>query len=787
MPAIPLPRVPQRKHQMGIVAFAYSTASSLVGNWLDAAIRGALRKGFPTSRSLYLRELHEQLKRMPFIYRDLELDVLQDAVTVELLRLNPSTLLDSDASYSERDTFERLRDSRKVLLVGQAGIGKTTLFRYCILSLIVKGGARFRLPKKDRPTPCYVPLKAVSPSEKNPIVAYLLAHNPLFRGSGGLARLISMAHERKIMLFLDGYDEIPIVAGTERIRDEIAALIARYPVSAPYGTDSQDSRWFYAAFVGCRIWLSSRREFLLANPVALPDDISVFWSQGVRGERVRLVTHIFSKYREHAPDFYSEKLDPERFLQQLAVAADGSLDDLSRNPLFLTVMCFVYVGDLRENRDPSQIWHQGAYELIHRCIDLLLIDIDFAKVRGLTEVQRHALLHRRAAYRDEKREFLEYVSVESYFANEPLQTERSLTERAMHFFSHESKDSTRHDILHGLSSDDATVNLVKQIIYSGVLVGVEYRHKQTLLDFPHRRFKEVLACRRLDNDLGLERLAESISQPYLAELIIVYVEQSSRAEELIKALINSLGTRDQSLRLGTLLLECLQRVSAQARIRVMRHLSHSILREHRGKALPLQLIDYWPQHGSDAKTLTEAVKTALENRDESLFAASAIPLHAIAPITLRELVVESLARTAVRDELTRSMATLVVDYYPDLTEALLLSAWPEKNFEAIDDRGIVMLAESVYARGGYSVRDETVKLMAAHFGNSSSQIEDLMSTRQRQVGVLKAEEPASERSGFIWAVEGPRVHSDAMARVAARKWSSLGFAPTTSRFQGGLS
>jgi predicted NACHT family NTPase len=215
---------------MAIVEFVLSALSSVVGNWLDSGIRTVIRRGFPTSRWVYLRDLHDQIKRMPFIYRDLELQVLQDSVEVELSRLDVSSLLDTDSvSYAERDTFERLRDSRKVLLVGQAGIGKTTLFRYCILSLIAKGGGRFKLPKKDHSIPCYVPLKAISASSTNPIASYLLHNNPLFQGASGVRRLISLARDRRIMLFLDGYDEISIVAGTEGIREEIATLMGRHP------------------------------------------------------------------------------------------------------------------------------------------------------------------------------------------------------------------------------------------------------------------------------------------------------------------------------------------------------------------------------------------------------------------------------------------------------------------------------------------------------------------------------------------------------------------------------
>jgi hypothetical protein len=764
---------------MGVAEFLLSTLSGVLANRIDGSMRFLASRGFGTPKWFYYRELRSQLERMPFIYRDLELQVLQDAVGVQLERLQSDTLIPThQTNQVNRSTFERLRDSRKVLLIGQAGIGKTTLFRYCILSQITAQMGQFKLPRKDRVIPFYVPLKAVDASAERPIVTYLLSKHSMFRGPGGAAKLRRLAARKKLMLFIDGYDEIPIVAGTERIRRELGKLFSRsVPAEFPY----ENVENFYHEFVGSRIWLSSRREFFLGNPIPLPDDVAVFWSHGVGGERIRLVAQIFSKYQEHSPDFYREKLDPERFLQQLAVAADGALLDLSYNPLFLTVMCFVYVGDIRDQRDPAEVLRQGSSKLLRRCIDLLLVDIDAAKVRGLSDAQRAALMHRRAAYEFEKRGYLQYLAAESYLANEPLLGEDALRGYAQEYFSRYSESANCADIIKGLSSNDATVNLVTQTIYSGVLVGVENDNGKPLYDFPHRRFKELLACGYLDNELGLNRLVENVNSPHLAELLIVYVQEVQQPARVLHAILDNLGKGDRSLRMSSLLYECLVRIDGLAlREQVIEELLARISRDSREIQLTKRLLEFVPAFGANLRDLEEMLEKSILTRDDSMFSFVAPILGAVSRVTLVRKLDRLLSGGNARDEFGYHLSAFVVDNEPELISTLLKATWPEADTNVLDNASLQRLMETVYSRGastgGRKISKEVVQYFNAH---SEKEFEAMVTERLNALGSVDDHPPmvrTDVAKPLVWADVGPGTRWRDAERAIATKWKNLGFA-----------
>jgi hypothetical protein len=754
--------------------FVHDIFIKLAVTAITSAIRYGMKRGIPTPKWFYYAELRENLKRMPFIYRDLELEVLQDFAEIELTRLVTETFLPKGkATFNVESTFDRLRTSRKILLVGQPGIGKTTLFRYCILSIVSRPPGRFAFSSSERIVPCYVPLKTIKGSDDAPIVQYLLKYNSYFSGSGGLKKLTRLARSRRLMLFLDGYDEIPIATGTERIRQEIEILFARRASKWGSAAD-REIRHFYESFEGCRVWLSTRREFFLANPIPIPSDASLFWSHGLAGQRAKLVGHIFQKYEAHSPEFYRDKLDPERFLQQLTEAAEGSILELSYNPLFLTIMCFVYVGELRDGRNAADIPRHGAFALIERCIDLLLFDIDEAKVRGLTSVQRDALLHRRAAYIPEKRAFLEYLAAESYFGQEFLFSEASLRDHAKHFFSTISSSLRCEDILRGLESDDATANLVIQIVYSGVLVGVDLRDGMSLYDFPHRRFKEVLACDLLNNSAGLARLRASVSQSHMAELIIFYSEQTEFGPQILSAVIEAMKSGDADQRLGALLADCLSRiVSIRDRRTAMRELVEQLMVSHRSRKLSKRFIEFWPTEPSDIQELRDMLYKAYQTRDASLFRLLALPFTEVAHSEART-VFEHFAEGGTQfDEFTTTWLAHITDFYPGLVGKVLLAVWPDREFKKVSETGLSLLYESVIARASTGVKAEVKSIVCEHFRlEEQFDVDSIYSKRATQLG-----EPSvglATESRFEWVVEPQRLvakDDDRASLAIAQKFS----------------
>lgn len=764
---------------MTVQGFLLGTLSGILASWLDHLTSFLVRNGLPLPKYLYYREIRDQLSRMPFIYQDLEVTVIQDSVTVELEPIHSATLTaKTSPTFIGTSTFQRLREHRKIILIGQAGIGKTTLFRYCILSQISRTEAKFSLPKGDPVVPCYVPLKALDTADEHPILSHILKSNPYFRGSRGLKRLTNLARKQKLMLFLDGYDEVPVVGGLDNIREEIGALLSNHTPRPGLESELTPYDRFYNSFVGCRIWLSSRREFLLANPIELPDNISLFSSRGVRNERARLIRYLFRKYEQSSPEFYLEQLDAERFLQQLSIAADGSLDEISNNPLFLTMMCFVYVGDLRDGREPTQIWRQGSYKLINRCIELLLEDIDKYKVRGLTKVQREALRGRRSAFVAEKKEFLGYLCAECYFNRESVVGADRITELAIEFFSTQSGTQNVEDIRNGLNSNDPTANLVTQLIYSGVLVGVEYDSSGMLYDFPHRRFREVLACEHLDNAGGLQRLTCAVSDPHISELAIVYVEMTGNADALIGPLIENIGSGEHCFRSGLLLCEFLSRMDREEQIeRALIQLLTELQTCSRDRKLPTKLLDYLPKSFEVISRLESVYKDAQQRRDDSLMNVVALPLQVARPQLLGDLLKKTIDCSHRRDEFLRRVVITIAEHCPDLIRYAAPRVWPESSLDAIDERGVSVLRECMYANSERGGMETIGGILAERFGFSNSQeFSDELKRCFEKTQVPKASKMASEEPAsvaFEWMVDMPGIRSDLNERVVARRWRNI--------------
>ena len=73
-----------------------------------------------TSKGRYLRDLEEKIRQMPFIYRDLDGQVYNDFVDIVFQKINPETY-HLVPGTTLGDEYERLRRSKKILMLGSAG------------------------------------------------------------------------------------------------------------------------------------------------------------------------------------------------------------------------------------------------------------------------------------------------------------------------------------------------------------------------------------------------------------------------------------------------------------------------------------------------------------------------------------------------------------------------------------------------------------------------------------------------------------------------------------------
>lgn len=495
-----------------------------------------------TTRKGYLIDLEKKIRQMPFIYKDLDTDVINDFVDVEFQSLDLGTLqLHATSNMLTVHKDEKLKRNFRVLFLGNAGIGKTTFQRRTILTIINNEAGSAFLYHRENPIPLYIPLKAIDNSGPFPIYRYIVDNNPLFANRYGLRRLTRLSRSRRLFLFLDGYDEIPFTGGTQNfVQEELgifffpASLRNRDTLFKLGLTNKPELIDCYTALANCRVWLSSRREFFEKNSIASlgtkvfnrEEGTAALELKGIGNNRIKLTRKIFDKYRRRSKAYY-EFLNEEYFLYEID-NSDDEIRQLSYNPLFLTVMCYIYAQKAVDEKNHKVEWAKKFDELILECVELLLNDLDENKARDLPKAHKEALLTRRNPFVEEKKIFLQYFSMQLYFDDKPVFTGPYIKKQLRDFFEVEYKSPASTVILQNLEDDDAAKpNVALQLIYQGVFVLVDTSREEVLYDFPHRRFREVLASKYVNTPSRYKRLLASAEKEQFGEFLNVFFKSES--------------------------------------------------------------------------------------------------------------------------------------------------------------------------------------------------------------------------------------------------------------------
>lgn len=593
----------------------------------------------------YLIDLEKKIRQMPFIYKDLDTDVFNDFVDVEFQSLDLGTLkLKTSNKILTINEDEKLKRNSKVLFLGSAGIGKTTFQRRAIITIIKKKSYSKFLYGKEKPIPLYIPLKAIDNSEPFPIYRYIM-NNPLFANYLGWRRLLSLARKRHLFLFLDGYDEIPFTGGTRNfVQEELGVLLGLLDAE-------KDSS--HKILADCRIWLSSRKEFFEKNPIAdlgsssrtREEGLTAIELRGIGNNRIKLVRKIFDKYRERSKEFY-EFLNEEYFLFEID-NSDDEIKLLSYNPLFLTVMCYIYAQKAIDKENHKVEWARKFDELILECIELLLNDLDANKARDLPKAHKEALLTRRNPFVEEKKLFLQYFSLQLYFDNKPVFTLPYLKQQLQDFFEIEFPFLL---ILQDLNTDNASKpNAALQLIYQGVFVLVDTNRDEVFYDFPHRRFREVLASKYINTPERYERLLANAERKQFGEFLNVffkseiYSDLSFHDETLILILNKALGHNSDDVFVKiTLQFVKLKPSNYNPGKVVERFLTDAVLSD-KGFIVSAELL----RNCKIDENFTSIIKTELISSTKTLnyvrFSICASILQIVLPFTLNELLLPLIA------------------------------------------------------------------------------------------------------------------------------------------------
>jgi NACHT domain len=482
------------------------------------------------TRRKYLRDLRLSILNMPLLYRGLTLTVDADYVDVRIVKLDRSINEHPMRAVGQMSTstFGLNNSFSRLIVFGTPGMGKTTLFRRATLEAIDNANVATRVVQERGLVPIFVPLKAISNHRPSPIISYILETQQYFAGSRGLKRFTKLVEQRKVFLLLDGYDEIPFIGGSDFIRTEISRLMGAAEDSKSKSMLREELSEIYSQLQFTRIWLSSRLEFYKTFPLDFGKGVGTLEVRGLPDHGIALIGRLFKHYRETFPDYVTEQLNEENFLRELILGAADSVSYLTSSPLFLTVVCHAFVHDLRERIDPMLAWKKGANAIIRRCVALLLFEIDDHKTKGLSSISKKALLDRRSAWQSEKTALLQRIAGNSYREGKTLLTSEDIM-RYCRERIYELPDSEEiQKIKKGLNSDDSAVNIGSQLIFSGILLRVRGSDNKDLYDFPHRRFRELLAVDEFDTPQGAQFLAEHCLSENLFQLVLLYLESNSR-------------------------------------------------------------------------------------------------------------------------------------------------------------------------------------------------------------------------------------------------------------------
>ena len=626
------------------------------------------------ARTQYKKRLVEKLKEMPFLFKDMNLSALDDYVALDVLTISKGNAARTVSALPDfSGPLPKFKAHPRALIFGDGGYGKTTLFRNLALRALEKKPWEKMFGKRGI-LPLYLPLKVVKTSSDFPIIDAIQALDPYFAGAKGLRRLLKLGNSGRLVLLLDGYDEMPYTGGFDHAKREIEFILAnrfshrnRNQSSADNAFNTSKFASTYYALRQARIYLASRFEFYEYSPIVASPDVQEWVVKGLEDRRIQLVERIFSRYRAKSPSSSGNDLNAELFLQELARTGDKSVNDLSRSPLFLTVMCYIYAKNFASGG--SNVFSLGASQLSKTCVRLLLEDLDKYKSRDASQSDRQAIMNRRAAYPEEKYLFLCYFAVKLYECERSFFDETFVIDQAKTFFSFEFDGSSTSEIVRGLDSDDAASNIVKQIIFSGIFVLVDKRDGVRYLDFPHRKFREALAVDYFSDTTRIDRLIAAISKKPYAELVLAFVEQSGQRQPVIDRLIK-LVAEAAAPHVAVLFVDVLKRLSPdEAERAVMKLLDAS--EERPTLQLPNGVLAYLPSGSMHWRYCREKLTNSIVGRGGLLVHRWALVSSKV-DISLATSLAENLAaanrdfltlRYLVHSPLVTEVSSPIVDFY----------------------------------------------------------------------------------------------------------------------------
>jgi hypothetical protein len=512
-------------------------------------------------------DVRSRVDRMPFRIR-------AQGRAASLIR---STFVDIDISPSNLPTFLKtgrlvplpsavhdadhqnyiVRDRRTLIVLASAGSGKTTFIRRHLLAYVDGTFDSRFFVEGSHFVPIYIQMKLLDNTAPYPIFRYICKEFRLFGGRRGLRRLLKYGRSHVLFLALDGYDEIQLGRAEERsyIEEELD-YICGDGGDRLYRLEDAPTQ-FYEAMRRCHVWISARPEFFRDHQLRLTglrlEETGLVALKGLGDRRLELITKLFATQ----PD--GTRLDAEEFLWNLDISSEDTLKPLSLNPLFLTMICQVFLVSAKATFAFDQPTLVLAY------ITLLVEGLDKSKVSDISAEEKPlgpGFETRRSAWPQEKIHFLKYFAAQLFAESLTVFTYEDLNRHAIGFLEESDSvaESIRKQILTSL--DDRVRGFCAQLVRSGVIWQDSKSKGGVFFDFPHQAFRDSLASAYVDGSNENDRLQwifERRERAQVRELLFVCFQLSSKRGTFLRTMFRRAFEEPEDPSFGQLLVGCLRR------------------------------------------------------------------------------------------------------------------------------------------------------------------------------------------------------------------------------------
>ena len=437
--------------------------------------------------------------------------------------------------YEDRRYLEKIKEEidpekavekwRKLVILGDPGSGKTTLLKFLTLE-----AANGHL--KGERIPFFIALREYN-DQRNTTSSLIEFACEQYRQRAPLGeedfedfvlRVKELNKNKKALFILDGFDEIPH-ALKQRVSDEIGRELNRYVVS-------------------------SRQ---------------VGYTGGILNDKTLEVVELSDKsIREFIKNWVNSQQmpDPEKGTQSLIahIWQIPRLKMLARNPLLLSIQCFVYQNIVEFGR---------RKELPTRRVDLYR-----EAINGLIRT-----LEPRGITKDDIDRLNRRINVNSVFSDIAVHYFEEVENAPRHIFEREELD----DELRGISVENNLegryVDLLDDVIFRSEILHPLTKDKYHFL---HLTFQEYYVAHYLANQAnGLQTIVKKKRDPYWQEVIPLYAGmKSERFQGLIDKIWNN--GKDENLFYNNLFLigKCLAEVDlekAEIKLRTLKNIKNQIL------------------------------------------------------------------------------------------------------------------------------------------------------------------------------------------------------------------